>query len=388
MKKTYIVLLILLAALAIWLILASRQQYEYPNQKELRLKINYLARMIKTPFSMNNELLNLREQNPEWMLFSLSFTTFALTNISNLDTSFKTESVALIDNAIQKALSDTVYKYYFMGKDPFIPAIDTTGSVLYFGHLNMMLGCYRLLTTDTKYNDLSDRLSESLYGRYMASASGCLQSYPGKIWIADNTAALASLKIHSDVTGSEYTKACAAWEKIAKAKYCDEHTGLLCSMVDPERAGPIEETRGSGIGWSIFFIYRFDPRFARELYTKFTANFSTNLGAVRLYREKYHNYATGSGDIDSGPLFLGYSLPANAFAFGDAVAVKDFKTAKQLQRLIWLGRKTVSSPNEISYETRLIDIQVSPLTESLFLYFETMTDWNTQVLRPRRRANQ
>ena len=373
MRNRYVVAVFIFAIITVWVIIANMQVYKHPDQHEIRQKVNYLSRMVNTPFAENLDMIRLKEQNPEWLLFSLSFTTFAMTNIAFRDTNFKAEAVSIIDKAIQKAVSDTIYKYYFQDRYPFYPVIDTTGSVLYFGHLNMILGCYRLLTGDGKYNDLNDRISASLNKRF--SESGCLESYPGKIWIADNTVALASLKIHSDVTGSEYKNACDEWETLAKAKYTSRKTGLLCSTVDPVNALPIEETRGSGIGWSILFIYRFDTTYARELYKNYTAKFSTNLGLIRIYKEKFRNYGTGTGDIDSGPVLFGCSIPANAFAFGDAVAMNDFRKAKQLERLISLGRNTIIRNNEISYQTRWVDMPVSPLAEALFLYFETMTKW-------------
>jgi hypothetical protein len=375
MKRRYSVLILLIALIVFWALIANTQKYEYPEGSDLRLKVNYLARVINTPFPGIPEFNDLQQKNPEWLLFSLSFSTYALTNVTFLDTLYRSEAVQLIDHAIQKVLSDTVYSYYFPYKKPFNPLPDSSGSILYYGHLNMMLGCYRLLTNNPKYNELNNRLSACLYKRYSHSSSLLLESYPGKIWIPDNTAALASLALHSENTKSEYREICTEWIKLAREQYSEKETGLLCSAIDAQTGKAMEEPRGSMIGWSIFFIYRFDKEYAKTLYERYMHHFSTNLSVYRLYKERRGSFTTGSGDIDSGPMVLGYSLPANAFAFGGAVAMQDFKNAVRLQRVIGLGAKKVVENNEMRYQTRFFDMPVSPLAEALLLSCETMTDW-------------
>ncbi len=376
LKNKYKILLIVVSTIIFSFLIISSQKYKYPKKDELQLKINYLEKILKTPINKNSEITTIGYQNCEWKLFSLSFSTYALTNIAFIDTTFKEDVIELIDSAIQKTLTDKIYKCYFGKENPVSPNINSTGSILYFGHLNMMLGCYRLLSDDIKYNEINDKLSESLYSRFMKSEFMCLQSYYNSIWIPDNTVALASLKLHSQNTGSEYEKICKKWIDFAKTNFVDNETGLLCSTINTGTGEKLEEPRGSMIGWSIFFIYRFDKTFAKEQYENYRTKFSKNLGILRLFRERYKNKKTDYyGDIDSGPIILGYSIPANAFAFGDAVATEDLRNAKRLHRLIKLGSKKEKLNNEIKYKTRFIDMEISPLAEALILYFETMIEW-------------
>lgn len=351
------------------------QVYEYPPKAELQQKVNYLSKQIKQPFNQNSDILAIGNENPEFMLFSLSFSTFALTNISFLDTSFRTQAIEIMDFAIQKALTDTIYRTYFPENTPFSPAMDTNISVLYYGHLNLMLGCYRLLAKNDKYNELNDKLSAHLYQQFKKTPYLCLASYPQQIWVPDNTVALASLHLHSKNSGSNYKEVCAQWVTYAKAHLLEKQTNLLYSTVDFESGEGLEEPRGCMLGWSIFFIQQFDATFAKELYENYKEKFSSNLLIFRLFNERYESWNTDLGDIDSGPVFLGYSIPANAFAFGDAVAMKDWKTAKQLRRLISFGSKTKISNNELKYATRFVDLRINPLSEALILYFETITPW-------------
>ncbi len=375
MRKRNFILFISILLITALVTYAGEKKYNYPDRAEIQLKVNYLSRIIKAPFAKDSDLQRIKDESPEWLLFTLSFSTFALTNIGYLDTAFKKQAIDVIDWAIQKTMSDTVYNSFFPGKNPLYPGIDSTGSVLYFGHLNMMLGCYRLLSSNQKYNALNDSLSKHIYTRMKTSTTFCLPSYEGMIWIPDNTAALASLELHSQNSGSNYRDICSEWVTHARHHFTSEPTGVLYSTIDPISGEVLEKPRGSMLGWTIFFIYRFDKNYANELYENYKTNFSGNLFLFRLYKERYQNREINDGDIDSGPLFLGYSIPANVFAFGDAVAMKDLRNAQRMKRLITIGCKLTYQNNEIKYNTRFINLQVSPLAESILLYMETMTEW-------------
>lgn len=160
----------------------------------------------------------------------------------------------------------------------------------------------------------------------------------------------------------------------ARRHLTDPGTGLLLSK-PAARHQEAEEPRGSHLGWSIFFLYRFDPAYAAEQYRRYQQHFSTSFGPIRLYRERAGAYETSLGDVDSGPLLLGYSIPANAFAFGNAVALRDWRNAQRLRRVISVGSREIKANNELHYGVRFVDLSVSPMAEALVLHAETMTPW-------------
>jgi hypothetical protein len=131
---------------------------------------------------------------------------------------------------------------------------------------------------------------------------------------------------------------------------------------------PSEEPRGSHLGWSIWFLAQVDAAFARQQYALYQQHHSTNLGALRLYREFASGYQTGAGNVDSGPLVLGYGIPATTFAFADAVALGDYRNAQRLRRVISLGSREIREGNELRYGVRLINLDVNPLSEALLLW--------------------
>jgi post-segregation antitoxin (ccd killing protein) len=306
-------------------------------------------------------------------LFSLSFSVYAFTNLATLDTTFRAEAAHYTELAIQKTLTTEISGFSRTSDSPPF-RLDTAGSVLYLGHLNLMLGCHRSLNPASCFAALHDTLSRVLYGRYLRTPSHCLNSYPGLAWITDNTVALASLGLHSQITGSTYERYCRQWVAYARQHLTDSASGLLISR--PSSSQDVAEGPcGAMLGWSIYFLYRFDPAYAAEQYRRYQEQASTSFGAIRLYRERVGSYETSTGDVDSGPLILGYSIPANAFAFGNAVALRDWCNAQRLRRVISLGSREVATPQELYYRVRFVDLSVSPLAEALILNAETMTPW-------------
>jgi len=358
--------LLLVLGILLW-VGGSWPTYQPPSRPEVRLRLNYLERVIQEGAAPPTTLGRLTQQNAEWGLFTLSFSTYALANLAQRQPDLRAEAAATIGRAIEVALTDPI-------QQPFKPQVPAEyaaptlpSSVLYLGHLNLMLGCHRQLVPNSPYRHLHDSLSAALATRYQQEPSGNLSSYPHRRWLPDNTVALASLALHSRLTGSTYAAAGHRWVARAQREWLDPSTGLLASMVDA--AGqPSEEPRGSHLGWSIWFLTQVDSAFARQQYALYQRHHSTNLGVLRMYSEFAHSYETGTGNVDSGPLILGYGIPATAFAFADAVALGDWRNAQRLRRVISLGSRKIREGDELRYGVRLIDLEVNPLSEALLLW--------------------
>jgi len=341
--------------------------YRPLGRPEVRLRLNYLERVIQEGAAPATSLGKLTGMNPEWGLFTLSFSTYALANLAAQRPDLRAEAAATISRAIEVALTAPLRQPFELEipAEPATPVLPS--SVLYLGHLNLMLGCHRQLVPRSPYRHLHDSLSAALAARFQQEPSGNLPSYPHRRWLPDNTVALASLALHSRLTGSLYAAVGHRWVVRAQRQWLDPATGLLASMVDA--AGrPSEEPRGSHLGWSIWFLAQVDSAFARQQYARYQQHHSTNLGVLRLYREFASGYETGAGNVDSGPLILGYGIPATAFAFADAVALGDWRNAQRLRRVISLGSRTIREGDELRYGVRLVDLDVNPLSEALLLW--------------------
>lgn len=375
MKRRWKWLLLVVLLAVGWATYGGLQPYEAPSHANLRLRVNYLERVIREGSGPATTLGRLGAQSSEWSLFTLSFTTYGLANLASHDPSFKTEAGHYIELAIKQVLSDSIRQPFDAPSQLTYAGYSLPNSVLYLGHLNLMLGCYRQLVPNSPYRTLHDSLSAALHWRYAHEPAGNLESYPGLRWLPDNTVALASLALHSRLTGSGYAAAGRRWAATAQTQWLDPTTGLLASRVDV-RGQPSEGPRGSMLGWGIWFIARFDSALARQQYQRYQASGSTNLGVLRFYREWPGRYQTTVGDVDSGPLLLGYGISATTTAFADAVALRDWRNAQRLRRVIGLGSREIVADSALHYGVRFIDFDVSPLSEALLLWADVPAPHN------------
>lgn len=359
----------------VWIIALQFQKYSYPSHNEIEKRVNYLQRAIDQPFEPDSDIMLLGNESKEFMLFSYAYATYAMTNLAVRDTIYKNQAIDLISKSITKTLDYKIYSPYDIDRSVELQDSLPDYSVLYLGHLNLMIGCYRLLSQDSTFNHLNDKISASLFRRYNNTSFLNLESYSSSIWIPDNTVAIASLKLHSVNTKSGYDTICDRWTQYTKAHYLDHKTGVLYSTVDPQSGEPIEEPRGSMLGWSMMFIYQFDSAFAIELYGHYKKHFSNNFLLFRLFKERHDSHKTAMGDIDSGPLFLGYSIPANEFALGSSILAGDYTTARKIERLINFGSRKFEKDGELKYKVRFVEMNISPMAEALVLNGLTITKW-------------
>lgn len=375
-KRKYKIIVGLLAVFICYWIYLSAQEFEYPTKDEINKRLNYLERVINEPLDNNSEIVKLKYESSEFMLFTYAYSAYAFTNLIVRDSNYKSRLAPLIRECIEKSMAFVVSSQYGINKDALLSDSIPDYSVLYLGHLNMMIGCYRLVSDDASFNVLNDNISRSLYNRYNKSPFLCLESYSNAIWIPDNTVALASLKLHDVNTNSGYSEVCNRWVEYAKDNFLDADAEVLCSTVNSRTGEAEEESRGSMLGWSILFVSHFDKGFSLSLYENYKKYFSDNIGAFRFFRERSEQRFLGQSVIDSGPIILGYSIPANEFALGPAVLYGDLKTAKRIERLINIGTKAIDQDGELRYKVRFLDLNVSPMAEALVLNSLTAIDWS------------
>lgn len=234
------------------------ETYTYPEKEEINKRLNYLERVVNEPLDNKSEIMQLKYESYEFMLFSYAYTTYAATNLAIKDSIYKERAITLIKECINKTLNSKIYSPYKIDKNLIYSDSIPDYSVLYLGHLNLMMGCYRLLSRDrdSTFNSLNNKISASLFRRYNETEFLNLESYPSAIWIPDNTVAIASLKLHSSNTNSGYESVCYKWVEYAKKNYIDEETGVLYSTVGSVVGKPAEEPRGSML-LKLFFLSTF-----------------------------------------------------------------------------------------------------------------------------------
>jgi len=338
----------------------SENQIEVSQYK----RANFLEEIITNP-SRNSEIISLKKYNPEWSLFTLSFSSYAFANIATSDTSYREKASQNIDIAIQKALTPEIYD--FSGFEGF-PIDENTGDhAIYLGHLNLMLGSYKKVSDNPKYNDLHTDITRHLSSSIIESQFHNIESYPGFIWPADNSIAVASIELYDQLNRTNYSVS-NEWTTWITNNFLDEKTGLMKSQIDPSTGESLDGPRGCSLAWTVIFSDIYDEDFAKNQYDKLKRHFSTSLFGLTAFRERPFGEEQGKRDIDSGPIFLGYGTAATGIAIGAAKATGDVSIYRNLKRTsdLFSTETETDSPLNYNYDT--------PLSDAMMLYFNTIRE--------------
>ena len=89
----------------------------------------------------------------------------------------------------------------------------------------------------------------------------------------------------------------------------DESLGALSHSANPSTGLPMGGVRGGSLALMSRVLVDADPDFAREQYSILRSSFVDYRGGMPGVREYPHG-VSGTGDVDSGPLLLGFAGPA------------------------------------------------------------------------------
>ncbi|MGC3943113.1 MAG: hypothetical protein QM762_01015 [Chryseolinea sp.] len=128
-------------------------------------------------------------------------------------------------------------------------------------------------------------------------------SYGGGAWPADVVVCMASLAKHDKLFEQKYQSIIREW--ITQVKERVDSTGLIPHKVMPGSGKSVESSRGSSQSLMLIFLKEIDKDFALEQYEIFKTHFvDTTLGLTGI--REYMRGQIGFGDVDSGPVVLGY----------------------------------------------------------------------------------
>ncbi|MBP6574786.1 MAG: hypothetical protein KA230_10070 [Flavobacteriales bacterium] len=188
--------------------------------------------------------------------------------------------------------------------------------VFYAGWCNYLLA--RLVASGAAPLDTSlvyafDRQSDSLARAFTRSDSPFLESYTGAAWPADATVAMASLVMHGQLRGRDHSAAKARW--VAQVRERLDERGLIPHAWQPWEDGLGLSARGSSQALMNALLPLIDTTFAAEQFGRFRELYFTERFGVPAVRE--HPIGDGSpGDVDSGPLILGFGPAATIVGSG------------------------------------------------------------------------
>ncbi len=337
-------------------------------------QMNHLDSLLDKAIEDTEKFNHLRAFNGyEAVGLHLSFHSYAMTNIGLTDDSKKEKSAESIDKAIEKYISEDM-KTNILGEESkklrnleFSEKPNTCENIFYYANLNLMIGGYKLVSGDNKYDDIHSTLTKEIARSFEKSGGVNLNSFSNLSWTADNTVALASLKLYDHINETSYSEnSIELWKNWIKENMLDED-GNMYSMMNGITKEPTEGARGSNLAYSIIFINMFDPEFSKKLYGSLEENFYDTLMGIQLTRE--WNDEGNSIDVDSGPVISGIGSVASAFAMGAAKLHNDdyhFSSASLATELSTLPFETRSSKR---YWANIC------LGEAVLLYSRTLRPW-------------
>jgi len=206
------------------------------------------------------------------------------------------------------------------GGEEGLALLDRDRGHAYLGYLALALGVLREHDPDTPHAEVHEALIEALVRRVDAAPHGLVETYPGEAYPADMSAVIGAIGQHAELTGTDRADWLAAWSKLLRDQYQDPRSHLLYQALDPHTGEPLDQPRGSGTALAIYFLHWADPELSRELHVwlnrqcyRFPAGLG--FGAIKEYPP---SAAGGYGDVDSGPVILGYGTSATGFALSGA----------------------------------------------------------------------
>lgn len=235
-----------------------------------------------------------------------------------------------IDLCIRQLLSPAVRAFDHKSWDrDALESLDApNGHAAYLGYLNFLLGLYRQIDPANEFAPLNDRLTETLIRRVKASPNGLVETYPDEWYPVDNSPGLASIALHAEATGRDYSDFLSRQVALFRQRLIDPRTGLLAQSINAD--GSVREIhRGSGTTLSVFFLSRGCSGLAAEMFDGIKQNLASgvfNFGAIR----EFPRGVPGHEDIDSGPVIFGFGFSASGFGMGGARAFRDERLFSKL----------------------------------------------------------
>lgn len=191
-----------------------------------------------------------------------------------------------------------------------------------------------------------ERDCDSFASALARSESPFLPSYPGAVWPADTGVGVAALAIGDPRLGHRYRSIIARWVGAVRLRL-DPESGAIPHAASHIDGMPAGGPRGESLALLSYILVDVDPSLARQQYDVLRRNFvdyAWGMPGVREYPHDVH----GPGDIDSGPIVLGFGGPATVVGAGAAIANGD----ESLATALLATAETVGFPIEISGRRR------------------------------------
>ena len=350
-----IVLLVLVKA--VWVICATSGLGSFDEEKkDIIRRANFLtSKVVISPQQLLDEMPNGigRQFQGEWALYTCSMTSAALANIALLYPQNKEIATKYIGQIIDIAMSPEIREYDRMrwGEDPMDGINGKMSHISYYSHLAWMMGRYKEIGGDEKYDDMYYSLCNAMNRRIRQSECLNQPPYPGElIYIPDMLVAIVALDYYSRQHNGKYSETVNMWVERAQKEWIDEETGLLTSFLaeDADKVEIVLPVKGSYSALNCYYLSLVNPEFAKEQYECLKKHFKQEFLLSGL--KEYHDKSCLFGlDIDAGPIIFNLSPSGTAFAIGCATSLGDMEFRNQLLKTAEIAGSTITWFGESHY---------------------------------------
>ncbi len=343
---------------------------DLPN--EIFLRRNFLIRTLSGgPSPADFFQTGDAQYAGEWTIGTYAMASYALTNIAMMKPDTAQESSRTIAKWIEYCIDDKIASFDEVAWGE--KALDEEvlnkdyGHVGYYGHINLMLGCYALLNNDGRFKELHIKVSEAIRKRMQKYPHRHIETYPYETYPPDNSVAAASLRVADMTIGTNYKKLVDEWiEQSKKIEY--PSNGLIVFQIESKIGKPLQACRGSNIGWNSFFLPLIDEGYAKEQFERFKKNMLWHFLGIAAFRE-YPKGGWFNVDRDTGPVIFGLGGTATGFSVAGARWSKDRKLLTSLLRPFELLGVSITKGNEKRY------LAIPVVGDAIMLAMKTACKW-------------
>ena len=290
-----------------------------------------VARWVQSDLDTKNFATGSTLFDGEWLFGTHQMAALGLIQTIQSHPDAASELRPIVDLCIDRMISPELRAFdsHSWSEDPMDGLEGNKHHAAYYGYLNFVLGRYRVLAPDNRFSALNDAITRGLIRRIEGSRTSLLETYPGEVYPVDNASVAGSIGLTYLGTGAPRPPVLDRWLKMFREQDVEASSGLVHQSVSALDGRPLEPGRGSGTALSVYFLADLDPALAGDLYQSILSSLRETVlgfGAIREYRRGVE----GRGDIDSGPLILGYSISATGFSIGASRLMGDDETFEDL----------------------------------------------------------
>ena len=292
------------------------------------------------------------QYNGEWLFCThvLGATGFAQMAIQHPEN--KEHYVLQMEGCLDKLLEDKMQAFdekLWGSKAMETLDDDSEDHGAYLAYLNFALSLHRYLKPESRFAETNDRVTATLMRRYENSKHMLLQTYRNEVYPADNCLAIASIGLHAKATGADHSQLLDRILDSFRHVCVDKESGLLFQAINNFSGKPLDEPRGSGTTFGLYFLSFIDQQLAAELYQAARRELTGNVIGFGLMQEYPASSRGGFGDIDSGPVIMNYGVSPTGFMIAGTRIFGDRVYFKQLYRTSVLFGAPLKSGDDWEY---------------------------------------